>query len=297
MPEVATAEQIFSVLADRISLSMLKMAYSGVKISITKNNLGISKKQFYFRLKRLRDIGLVEKRDSVYRTTTLGSLIYNSHVKTLEEALGNYWQLKAIDVLRAKPDFPAHQKDAVINEIINASNLRHIVNSTHLSGFSVIKDFNSLIHEVMKLLENAQKEVFLASRYHDPFVSQKLIEKFGKGVEIHLLDGNQPNVSMENRVNAILKVPPNKETFDIVSNLIKSPRFHLASKQLPVSFLVVDGIQCIYEAVNYTNPEEFTMAMAHYDDPYLAQRLTTYFKLLSKDAVAPKFVANKLERR
>ena len=296
MPEVATSDKIFSVLADRTSLSILKMAYSGTKISLTKNSLGVSKKQFYVRIKKLRDIGLVEKREGVYRTTSFGSLVFNNHVKTLEEALGNFWQLKAIDVLKAKPDFPAHQKDAVINEIINASNLRRIVNNTHLSGFSVIKDFSNLIHEVMKLLENAQREIFLASRYHDPFISQKIIEKFGKGVEIHLLDGNPSNVSMENRINAILKVPPNKEIFNIVSNLIKSPRFSLGTRQLPISFLVVDGVQCMYETANYSNPEEFTMAMSHYDDPYLAQRLTTYFKLLSKDSSTPRFIASKLER-
>ena len=295
MPEAATSSAIFSTLADRISLSMLNMAYSGIKISLAKNSHGISKKQFYIRLKRLRDLGLIEKRNATYRTTALGSLIYNNHVKTLEEILRNYWQLRAIDVLRANPDFPDEQKDTVIKEIINGSGLSRIVNSTNLAGFNVLKNFNNLIHEVMKLLENAQKEIFLASRYHDPFVSQKLIEKFSKGVEIHLLDGNPPNISMENRVNAILKVPPNKEVFEIVSNLVRSPRFQLASRPLPMSFLVVDGTQCIYEVTNYSNPEEFTMALAHYDDPYLAQRLLSYFKLLSKDSVIPKFLANKVE--
>src|SRR5918996_2779324 len=109
-----TSEEIFSILSDRISTNILKSTYSGLRAS-SKNYVGkISKKQFYVRLKRLREAGLIEKRDTFYRTTTLGSLIYNAHVKTLEEALANFWQLKAIDVLKTRNDFPSFQKEIVI---------------------------------------------------------------------------------------------------------------------------------------------------------------------------------------
>jgi DNA-binding transcriptional ArsR family regulator len=110
-----TSEEIFSILSDRISTNIIKSAYSGLRAS--SNYLGkISKKQFYVRLKRLREAGLIEKRDNFYGTTTLGSLIYNGHIKTLEEALANFWQLKAIDVLKTRNDFPSHQKEIVIDE-------------------------------------------------------------------------------------------------------------------------------------------------------------------------------------
>ena len=124
-----TAEQIFSILSDKTSLNILKAAYSGLKASSTYyNHIGaskLSKKQFYVRLKRLRKAGLIEKQDgSFYRTTTLGSLVYNSHIKTLEEALANYWQLKAIDIVKARKDFPSKEKEMVIEEIIKGSNLK-----------------------------------------------------------------------------------------------------------------------------------------------------------------------------
>src|ERR687885_1791528 len=128
-----TSEEIFSILSDRISSNILKSAYSGLRAS-SKNYIGkISKKQFYVRLKRLREAGLIEKRDNFYRTTTLGSLIYNGHIKTIENALTNFWQLKAIDVLKTRNDFPSNQKQTVIDEIIRGSNLKDIINLTHLS--------------------------------------------------------------------------------------------------------------------------------------------------------------------
>jgi hypothetical protein len=168
----------------------------------------------------------MEKRDSFYRTITLGFLIYNGHIKTLEEALANYWQLKAIDLLKTRQDFPLNQKEIVIDEIINGSNLRNIVNSTHLSGFTVVKDSSRLIVEVIKLLHNAQKKVYFTPRYHDSYTANKTFERFSEGVILHLLDDNPEQISAENRINTRLRTRPNKEIFTLI-NKIRSPHFEL----------------------------------------------------------------------
>jgi hypothetical protein len=282
-------EQIFTLLADRHSLNIIKMAYFGFKASSTSYVGNISKKQFYVRLKRLRDMGFIEKRNSVYRTTTFGSLVYNGHIKTLEDILANYWNLKAVDVLKSRQDFPLNQKEKVIEEIIQSTSLKSIVNRTHLSGFSVIKDYNKLVLEVTKLLESAQKEVYLASRYHDPHFSKLMFHKVAnEGLMMHLLDGLPDQISVENRLNAILRVPPNRETFDMVNNIIRSGRFELRKAKLSASFMVVDGTTVCYETTDYINPEQFTLAISHYDDPYLAQRFISHYRTLLKDAKVPQ---------
>jgi hypothetical protein len=293
MPEQATAEQVFSILADRHSLNIIKMAYSGLKASSTSYVGNLSKKQFYVRLKRLRDAGFIEKRDSFYRTTTFGSLIYNGHIRTLEEILPNYWNLKAVDVLKSRQDFPLQQKEKVIDEIIQNCSLKSIVNSTHLSGFSVIKDYNRLVMEVIKLMESAQKEVYMATRYHDPHFSKLMFNKIAnEGVTMHLLDGLHGQISVENRINAVLRVPPNRETFEMFNNIIKSQRFDLKKGNVSASFMVVDGTTVCYETTNYANPEQFTLAISHYDDPYLAQRFISYYNTLAKDATVPQLLVS-----
>ncbi len=296
MSEHATIEHVFSILADRHSLNILRMAYTGFKASHTSYVGNLSKKQFYVRLKRLKDAGLIEKRDNIYITTTFGSLVYNSHVKTLEEMLANYWSLKAVDVLKTREDFPLHQKESVINEIIQSSNLRGILNSTHLSGFSVVKNYNQLVAEVIKLLGLAQKEVYLATRYHDPNFSKIIFKKISEGLKVHMLDSLPEQISVENRLNAVLRTPPNREAYEIVSTLISSPWFDLKRKEIPASFMVVDGRMVCYETTNFSNPEEFTLAISHYDDPYLAQRLVQYYRILEKDATVPRLLADVREK-
>ena len=119
--QASSMEQVFATLADRHSLNIVKMAYFGLKGSSMSYKGNISKKQFYARLKRLREIGVIEKRNSVYRTTTFGSLIYNGQIKALEDIIANYWNLKAVDVLKSRQDFPLNEKEKLIEEMIQNS--------------------------------------------------------------------------------------------------------------------------------------------------------------------------------
>ena len=290
-PQATSVEQIFASLSDRHSLNIVKMAYFGLKSSSVSDKGNISKKQFYSRLRRLRDLGVIEKRNSVYRTTTFGSLIYNGQIKPLEDIIANYWNLRAVDVLKSREDFPLPEKEKLIDEMIQNTSLKSIANGTHLSGFSVIKDYNKLVLEVTRLLESAEKEVYMATRYYDLHFSRLMFHKVAnEGLIMHLLDGLPDQISVEKRLNAILRVPPNRETFEMVNKIIKSKRFDLRKAKVSASFMVVDGNTVCYETTDYANPEQFTLAISHYDDPYLAKRFISYYRTLVKDAKTPQFV-------
>jgi predicted transcriptional regulator len=283
------AEDIFALLGDKQSVEILGAASTGFLSSNGISNQ--TKKQYYVRLKRLVDIGLIEKQHRTYKLTSFGSIVYENHVKTMDQILPNYWQIKSFDILKNRNDFPVEQKEKIINEYIETTGLKGVINTTHLSSFSVVKRFDDLIVEILKVLDNAEKEVYFATSYHDPHVSSKVFEKIGKGVTIHILDGNPEQITVESRLAAIIRTPPNRETAEMVKKIIKSPRFDLKRlPNLPQSFMVVDGIQVVYDTVNFINPEQFTIAISKYDDAYMAQRFIEYFKLLSKDATIPKLM-------
>lgn len=283
------AKDVFAILADKQSTEILIAASTGLLSS--SNGIGSqTKKQYYVRLKRLVDTGFIEKQNSVYKLTSFGTIVYD-HLKTMEKIVPNYWQIKSIDVLKSRPDFPADQKEKIMNEYIETTKLKDIINTTHLTSFNVVNQFDDLIVEVLKVLDNAEKEVYFATRYYDPHVSAKIFEKFAKGVTIHILDGNPDQISVENRLAAIIRTPPNRETAETVKKITRSSRFDLKRlPELPLSFMAVDGIQVVYDTLNFINPEQFTIAISKYDDTYMAQRFIEYFKLLSKDATTPKLL-------
>ena len=284
------AEDVFAILADKQSVEILIAASTGLRS--TSNGIGDqTKKQYYVRLKRLVDTGFIEKQNSVYKLTSFGTIVYENHLKTIEKIVPNYWQIKSIDVLKSRDDFPVEQQEKIINEYVETSGLKGIINTTNLTSFRVVNQYDDLIVEVLKVLDNAEKEVYFATRYYDPHVSAKIFEKFANGVTIHILDGNPEQISVESRLAAIIRTPPNRETAEMVKKITKSTRFDLKRlPELPLSFMVVDGIQVVYDTVNFINPEQFTIAISKYDDAYMAQRFIEYFKLLSKDATTPKLM-------
>ena len=237
------------------------------------------------------DIGLIEKRQSIYKLTSFGSIVYENHLKTMDKIIPNYWQIKSFDILKSRNDFPVEQKERITNEYVETNGLKGVINTTHLSSFSVVKRFDDLVVEILKVLDNAEKEVYFATRYHEPHVSSKVFEKLAKGVTIHILDGNPEQITVENRLAAIIRTPPNRETAEMVNKFTTSSKFDLKRlPNLPQSFMVVDGIQVVYDTVNVINPEQFSIAISKYDDAYTSQRFIEYFKLLAKDAITPKLV-------
>jgi hypothetical protein len=60
--------------------------------------------------------------------------------------------------------------------------------------------------------------------------------------------------------------------------------------------MVVDGTTVCYETTDYVNPEQFTLAISHYDDPYLAQRFISYYQTLAKDAKGPQLIESMPKR-
>ena len=283
------AEDVFAILGDKQSVEILAAASTGF---LSSNGIpNQTKKQYYVRLKSLVDIGLIEKQHRTYKLTSFGSIVYENHLKTMDKIIPNYWQIKSFDILKNRNDFPVEQKEKIINEYIETTGLKDVINTTHLSSFNVVKRFDDLIVEILKVLDNAEKEVYFATSYHDPHVSSKVFEKIGKGVTIHILDGNPEQITVESRLAAIIRTPPNRETAEMVKKIIKSPRFDLKRlPNLPQSFMVVDGIQVVYDTVNFINPDQFTIAISKYDDAYMAQRFIEYFKMLSKDATTPNLL-------
>ena len=159
---VPSTYQIFAGLSDPLMARMLKIAYSGVKDDFSNVAGKLNKRQYVTRLKHLKDLGLVEKKeDNMYRTTTLGSLVYNSNFRTLEKILGSFWHLHAVDVLKGRNDLPGTERDLLIKELLEVSELNQITNDTHLSSFTIVRNFERLIIEVLTCIRQCKERDLL----------------------------------------------------------------------------------------------------------------------------------------
>ncbi len=122
------SEGVLAILGDNQSVKILGAALAGFR-SASNGITSQTKKQYYVRLKHLVDTGLMEKQQSVYKLTSFGSIVYENNLKMMDKIIPNYWQIKSIDVLKNRNDFPFDQKETIVDEYIGTSNLNCIINA------------------------------------------------------------------------------------------------------------------------------------------------------------------------
>lgn len=93
--------RLLSILSKLDTLTLFLHAKHGLKAETeTPKKVGLSKKQYYTRLKQLVDSELVVKHDGCYFHTTMGRFVYEKHLASLIEGLNNVKQMRMIDVLK-----------------------------------------------------------------------------------------------------------------------------------------------------------------------------------------------------
>ncbi len=115
-------EEIFSVLSDGATVKILKSATIGFPADLYWKELGITRKQYYDRLHRLRELGLVRRKNSVYKVTALGQIIVHIVLGTVEEVATNYWELKALESFRHT--VPAEERARIINSMLSSTRIK-----------------------------------------------------------------------------------------------------------------------------------------------------------------------------
>jgi hypothetical protein len=115
-------EEIFSVLSDDLTIKILKSALIGFPADYYWEELGITRKQYYDRLHKLRQIGLVRRKSNIYKITALGQIIVHIVLGTVEEVVTNYWQLKALESFQHT--IPPEERTRIINSMLSNTKIK-----------------------------------------------------------------------------------------------------------------------------------------------------------------------------
>jgi predicted transcriptional regulator len=104
MVEVIVSEtSVLNSISDEKSLDLFKnivMTKTG-DTNILKKNLRLTRKQYYSRMSRMTKVGLIKRVKGKYFLTSLGKVVYEAE-SMIENALNDYWKLKAIDSILEK---------------------------------------------------------------------------------------------------------------------------------------------------------------------------------------------------
>lgn len=118
---------ILQSISDIKSLNMFcSIANNRVESEVLKRTIGLSKKQFYLRTRRLLQVGLVKRSKGSFSLTNLGIVVFHAQL-VIESGIKNYWKLKAVDSIQATEGIAEHERNVLIKTILNDNRIENIL--------------------------------------------------------------------------------------------------------------------------------------------------------------------------
>ena len=120
-------EDVLKAVSDSKSLDIFRLIAKGsIESEVLKETKGLSKKQYYFRMKQLMNAGVVQRNKGRFSLTCLGDVV--NHAQTVIEAgVNNYWKLKAIDSIQSSGEIGEHERTKLIKTIIDNNAIESIL--------------------------------------------------------------------------------------------------------------------------------------------------------------------------
>ena len=132
--ENPTASPSISSILKEMSDDKAHVLFNNIAISNNSHGfipplkeMNLSTKQYYSRISGLSEAGLIKRHKSTYSLTLLGRVVYESQ-RIIDEALSNYWNLKALETLEmSNSNLPAEEVIQLINTLIDNRRIKEIL--------------------------------------------------------------------------------------------------------------------------------------------------------------------------
>ena len=125
--EGLSLQDVLKAVSDSKSLDMFRsIAKGNVESEVLKQTKGLSKKQYYLRMRRLLKTGLIKRSRGVFTLTCLGAVVYEAQT-VLQTGINNYWNLKAIDSIQASGQIAEQERLKIIKTILDDNTIQNIL--------------------------------------------------------------------------------------------------------------------------------------------------------------------------
>ncbi len=263
---------LFRVLSNPDTLKILYRAGMGIENSTYAiEELDLTPKRYYSRLKALVDTGLVRKIDDVYRQTALGRIIYERFLPTMGKAVDAREELELIVYLEE-----TEIDTEVIKRIEDELNLPSFAESNKLR---IIDNYESMVVDVIDLCDEAKESILMATNHIDVRILDATLRSMDRGVKNRFVVGRELLSSKLLQLRMILSPKFTKALMKLASNSTDMNEIARISV-LPYSFCVVDGHINIIELSNA--PAVSFIAAFHVKNRGLGEKLTDLFETLWK---------------
>jgi hypothetical protein len=125
--ESLIAANVFKTISDPMSMELFKsISEAGSNSSDLRSKTGLSRRQYYSRISNFTRNGMLAKKNKRNYRTTFGLLVYHMLMK-IENALSDYYKLKAIDSIELYHAIPKEEHKKIIDTLITDPEIREVL--------------------------------------------------------------------------------------------------------------------------------------------------------------------------
>ncbi|MGI0094891.1 MAG: hypothetical protein ACREA8_12455 [Nitrosotalea sp.] len=283
---LAQLTEVLSVLSKNDALTIFLMANEGIKSELdTPAKIGLTKKQYYTRLKQLVDLGLVIKQNESYMQTAFGKIVYQKHIIGLTNQIKNSKYLQLVDVLKADSKF----NDSDIMEFMAkvqpqiSSDLQEP--SPKIS--TVASSYEDMVRKILEMTEFAQHEILLVTRFQNELIINSILKKANAGINVKVLADTNLVEDYFGKEMPVKSDKNKKERENVVSNPYYPSKIDRRYVQVPFCIMIVDNKHVGLEIVDLSESKKFKMAIFR-EDTNIASSMTPLFNnLWQKSSINP----------
>ena len=285
--------EVLSVLSKNDALTIFLMANEGIKSELdTPTKIGLTKKQYYTRLKQLVDLGLITKNNESYIQTAFGKVVYQKHIIGLTNNIKNSKYLQMVDVLKADPKF----NDKDIMEFM--SKVEPQVSSdleTSRKSFTVTSSYEDMVRKILEMVEFAQNEILLVTRFQNELIINSILKKASSGVNVKVLADTNLVENYFEKEMPVKSDKNKKERENVVSNPYYPSRIDRRYVQVPFCVIIVDNKHVGLEIIDLSESKKFKMAIFGEDSNLLSSMIPLFDGLWQKSNVNhPKVITKSI---
>lgn len=293
--------RVLSVLSKDDALSIFILARDGLQSELnTPSKIGLTKKQYYTRLKQLVDVGLLAKTEYEYKHTTFGTIIYQKHILGLIDNIKNSKHLEMVDILKRALRFNSEEIASFMSKVGASTDIELAAakEESIRRNSATVWTFEDMVTKVLEIIEFAKEEIILMTRFSNDIIINAMLKKANAGVRVKVLaDTNMADgyiKDAEDKVN--IKDKNENERLNVVVNPYYPSQVERRYIQVPFCLLIIDNKTVGMEEIDSYDPKKFRLAIFAVD-PSLSNQMTQFFTdMWEKACTTPPQIVTKTSK-
>jgi len=276
---------LFTVFSNIDALRIFMYAEKGITNSTQAiKELNLTPKRYYSRLKVILDCGLLTKNDEGYVYTPIGEVVAKMGL-TLIEVMRNKDKIELIMNLSGSSVLSSDERNKVNNFLLENFEVGQVIapmiNGPMHSKMERISTYDELVKRICDEINICKKNMYFASQYFDPIVSDKAVDVMNRGVPAKVMMSKK---TMSRKLTKLRMLLAPQSVLKMLDNMRKNPDLANFYREVdfPFSFLILDEEKCFFELPNIIDGE-FTIAF-FIIDKNISQRFITLFNNLFDSA-------------